>query len=331
MDVLGLVKIPGNTQLGSVCTNIAQGRMGRLLHYVSQIAGQLQFAGAVHHIDFHFQGLAAYAGPGQAGHQAYLVRTGQSVWEEFSYTQEFFQISAGNGDFLDILLGQQLHISLAADLANVSLQISDAGLPGIAADDLPDGVIGHFQLGLFKAMLLELLGEQMVLGDHQLLFIRIRAEFNDLHPVQQRSRHRIQGVGRGDEHHIRQIKGNFDIMIPVGTVLLSVQNFQKCRTGVTTVVRTHFVDFVQENHRIGGASLGHGGHDPSGHGSNVGLPMTTNIRLVMDAAQGNTNHLPVHAPGDGISNGGLAHTGRSHQTQNLVLTIRGHFLDGHRL
>ena len=180
-------------------------------------------------------------------------------------------------------------------------------------------------------MLFELLGDQMVLGDHQLFFIGIGAQLNDLHPVQQRSRHRIQSVGRGDEHHIGEVKGDLNVMVPIGTVLLSVQDFQKRRTGVTPVVGAHFIDFVQKQHRVGGSGLGHSGHDPPGHGTDIGLPMAPDVRLVMDTAQGNTNHFPVHAPGNGIRNGGFAHTGRAHQAQDLVLAFRGHFLDSHGL
>ena len=77
-----------------------------------------------------------------------------------------------------------------------------SGLPGIASNDFPDGIIGYPYLGFFQTVLLQLLGEQMILGDHQLLFIGIGAQFNDLHTVQQGSGHSVQGIGRGDEQNI---------------------------------------------------------------------------------------------------------------------------------
>ena len=53
--------------------------MGGFLHHVAQISGQLQLAGAVHNVDLHLQSLAAHGGPGQAGNQADLIRTGKPV------------------------------------------------------------------------------------------------------------------------------------------------------------------------------------------------------------------------------------------------------------
>ena len=45
--------------------------------------------------------------------------------------------------------------------------------------------------------------------------------------------------------------------------------------------------------------------------------MAPDIRFVMNTAQGDTDHLSVQAPGDGIGNGGFTHAGRSHQAKNL--------------
>ena len=210
--------------------------MGRLLHDVAQVAGELQLSGALHHIDFHFQGLAAYAGPGQARDQAHLVAARQTVRQEFADAQEVLQIAAGDGDFLWLLLGKQLHICLPANGPDFPLQVPNTGFPGIAADDLPNGVIRNAQLGLFQSVLFQLLGHQVILGNHELLFIGIGAQFDDLHTVQQGSGDGIQGVGGGDEHYIGQVEGNLNIMVPIGAVLLRIQHLQQRRAGVAPVV-----------------------------------------------------------------------------------------------
>ena len=157
----------------------------------------------------------------------------------------------------------------------------------------------------------------MIFGDHQLFLVAVGVQLDDLHPVQQGSGHRVQGIRRGDKHHIGQVKGNFQIMVPIGMVLLRVQHFQQGGAGVPPVIGAHLINFIQQQHRIGGAGLGHGSHDPSGHGAHIGLPVAPDVRFIMDAAQGDPNHFPVQAPGDGIGNGGFAHTGRSYQAQDL--------------
>ena len=72
-------------------------------------------------------------------------------------------------------------------------------------------------------MLLQLLGQQVLLGDLQLFLVGIAAQLDDLHPVQQGPGNRIQRVGCGNEHHLREVQRNFQEVIPEGVVLLAVQ------------------------------------------------------------------------------------------------------------
>jgi hypothetical protein len=58
------VELFGQSQLLRSRAHIAHCRLGRLLHYVAQFAGQHQLALAVHQGDFHRQDLAADLGPG---------------------------------------------------------------------------------------------------------------------------------------------------------------------------------------------------------------------------------------------------------------------------
>ena len=177
-------------------------------------------------------------------------------------------------------------------------------------------------------MLFQLLGNQVVLGDHELFFIRVGAKLDDLHTVQQRPGHGVQRIRRGDKQHVGQIKGDFQIMVTIVVVLFRVQHFQQSSTGIAAVVGTQFVDLVQQQHRIAAARLRHGGHDTAGHRADVGLPVSPDVRLVVNAAKGNSRHFPIQAPGDGIGNGGLAHAGRAYQTQDLGRHLGRHFPDG---
>ena len=329
MNILGFIEIRRHTQLLCIGTNITQGRMGGFFHHIAQVPGKLQLAGAIHHVDFYFQCFAANRGPGKAGHQSHLITAGQTVRQIFANTQEGFQVAAGYRDFFCVLPGEKLHIRFAAQFCQITLQITNAGFPGIAANDLPNGIIRDLQLTFFQAVLFQLLGNQMILCDHQLLFIRIRAQLNDLHTVQQRPRDRIQGIRGGDKQHIGKVKGDLNVVIPVGAVLFPVQHLQQGRTGIPPIVGTHFINLVQQDHRVGCSCLGHSGHNPAGHSAHISFSVAADVRLIMNAAQRNTNHFPVETSGDGIGNGGLSHTGRAHQTQNLVLTVRRHLAHRH--
>ena len=250
MNILGLVEIRSNTQFFRIGADIAQGRVGRLLHHVTQVAGKLQLAGALHDIDFHLQRLAADGGPSQPGYQTNLIVDRQAVRQELADAQETLHIGAGDGDLLRRFLLQNGHIRFAADLRKAPFQLPNAGFSGIAGNNLPNSIVCDPQLRLFQAVLFHLLGDQMVLSDHQLFFIGIGAQLNDLHTVQQGSGNRIQGIGSGNEDAIRKIVRDFQIVIAVGGILLAIQHFQQCRAGIAAVVGTHFIDFIQQKNRV---------------------------------------------------------------------------------
>ena len=86
----------------------------------------------------------------------------------------------------------------------------------------------------------------MILCDHQLFFIGVGTKLNDLHAVEQGSGDGIEGVGRGDKHHTGKIKGNFQIIIAIGCVLLAVEHLKKSCTGITTIIGAHLINLIQK-------------------------------------------------------------------------------------
>lgn len=86
------------------------------------------------------------------------------------------------------------------------------------------------------------------------------------------------------------------------------------------LVVAQLVDLVQQQQRVAGARLPHRGNDAAGHGSHVGLAVAADLRLVVDAAQGDAGQLPVEGPGHAHGDGGLAHAGRAHQAEDLPLS-----------
>ena len=58
--------------------------------------------------------------------------------------------------------------------------------------------------------------------------------------------------------------------------------------------------------------------------------MAADLRLVVDAAQGDAGHIPVNGLRHTGGNGGLAHAGRTYQTEDLSLQLRRQLLDGQK-
>ena len=76
------------------------------------------------------------------------------------------QSLAGNNDaFVEMFGFQELHGNLAADLGDAALEVADAGLPGVVADNGDDGVIRELDIGILQAVFLNLTGNKEILGD----------------------------------------------------------------------------------------------------------------------------------------------------------------------
>ena len=166
-------------------------------------------------------------------------------------------------------------------------------------------------------MLCKLLGQQVIFRNHQFFFIRIRTQFDNLHTIQQWARNCIQCIGSGNKHDLRKIIGNLQIMIPIGLVLLGIQYFQQSRTGIAPIIGAHFIDLVQQEQWVAALCLGQRCDHPTGHRTDIGLPMTADIRFIPHATQRNPSHISIQRSCDGICHRSLTYTGRAYQTKDL--------------
>ena len=147
VDVLFLVEVRVDPQLGHPAADIGEGRPCGLLHHVAQVAGQLHLAGAGDHVGLGLQQGPAHGGPGQAVDQAHLILQAVLLRVILPGTQEFFQVVPGHMGLL-VLLGDDAHGSFSAQGSDLPLQHTDAGLTGVGHDGLPDGRVGHPHLAL---------------------------------------------------------------------------------------------------------------------------------------------------------------------------------------
>ena len=219
--------------------------MGRLLHHIAQVAGQFNLAAAGHHIGLHLQQLTPHLGPGQAVDHAHQGLHGTPLRLIAAHTQHTLQAVTCNAYRLYIIC-HNTHCRLPAYSGQLPLQHADAGLPGVPGDNLPDGVVRDAQLAALQAVALELLGQQVPLGNLQLFLIGIAGQLNDLHPVQQGPGNGVCGVGGGDEEHVGQVKGQLQKVVPEGAVLFPVQHLQQRRGGITVDIGGQLVYLVQQ-------------------------------------------------------------------------------------
>ena len=131
---------------------------------------------------------------------------------------------------------------------------------------------------------LDLLLDQMALGDLDLLVLGIAFEPDDLHAVEQRLR-QVERIGGGDEHHVRKIVVDLQIMVLELVVLLRVKDLEQSRGGVAAEILAELVDLVEQEQRVGCAGLLQVRHDLARQGADIGAAVAANLGLVAHAAQ----------------------------------------------
>ena len=116
---------------------------------------------------------------------------------------------------------------LAADVADLALEVADAGFARVVADDVAQGVVGEADLLFGEAGGFALLLDQVLLGDLELFDLGVAGEAEDFHAVLQRAGDGVEDVGRGDEEHLREVVLDVEVVVLEGVVLLGVEHFEQ--------------------------------------------------------------------------------------------------------
>ena len=285
----------------------------RLLHDGSQISGAFDVSRAGHGNRFHPKQFTAGFRPGQSVDHA-LQRFVVDVFGQNFLVSEI-ALYVFVSDPLGILtVLHNVSGRFSADAGNTAFQIPHPRLVGVPGDDGIQGLVGNLKLLGGDAVPFSLTGNQVVLGDLYLFFGCVGGKLNDLHPVDQRARHRVQRVGGGDEYAVGEIKGQFHKMIAEGLILFTVQHLQHGGGRIPPAVGGHFVQLVQKNQGIHGFRLGQSVDDPAGHRGHIGFPVTADLCFIPHAAKGNPHIFPVQSLGKRSRHRGFANTGRPNKT-----------------
>ncbi len=159
------------------------------------------------------------------------------------------------------------------------------------------------------------------LGDLGLLDLRVAGQLQHLHAVAQRLGHRVQDVGRADEHHVRQVVLDVEVVVEERVVLFGVEHLEQGRRRVAAEVHRHLVDFVEEEQRVLRARLLHHLDDLAGERADVGAAVAADLRLVADPAERQPHEVPVHRPGDRLGERRLAHARGAGEGQDRGLGL----------
>ena len=130
----GVEEVGVGAVLGQVAQHVAVGDVRRLLHHLTELAGELEAAGeGVHLARLDGQGRPAHGGPGQAGDHPLPLE--HLLLAEERRPQVLLEVLHRDLHRLLVVL-QQLHRRLAHDAVQLLLELAHACLPGVALDHL---------------------------------------------------------------------------------------------------------------------------------------------------------------------------------------------------
>ncbi len=134
-------------------------------------------------------------------------------------------------------------------------------------------------------MRLELLDDEVALGDVELFLFGVAFDTDDFHPVEQWPGNGVKRIGRGHEKHVRQVVFDVEEMVVECTVLFRVEHLEQGRGGIAAKVSAHLVDFVEHEDWILRPGLAQVLDDLARHGTDVGAAVAADLRLVAHPAQ----------------------------------------------
>ena len=207
-----LEKFRFHKQLVGMGADVGMGGLDRFFHDVTQLTGQGQARLSLHQGGFDMQDLATHRCPGQTIDHTDLVVVQILLAQVFRRPQESMQPL---GSHLDAFLRTFRHLAghLATDRTDIAFQVAQAGFTGVLGNNLADDVIVKTDMLVLQPVFLDLARHQIALGDLQLLLLGVAGQADNLHTVAQGRRHRVDLVGRGDEHDVGEVIGLVDVMV----------------------------------------------------------------------------------------------------------------------
>ena len=108
-------------------------------------------------------------------------------------------------------------------------------------------------------------------------------------------------------------------------VLLGIEYFKQCRSGIALKVGTNFVYLIEYKDRIALLGFGYGLHNAAGHSTYIGATVTTYLGLIVKTAQRNAHILTMNGTCYTLTQRCFTYSGRAVKTQNRSMREVGKF------
>ena len=269
---------------------------------------------------FDLEKVAAKLCPSHAVDDTDLIFRRDALTNKLLLAHEGAEIFQCDAHALLLLAGDDL-CSLAAAFFNGAFQVSHTCLACVAIDEFKDRFIVHIKRFRAQTVLFHLLRNEMILSDSKFFGSRVGVQIDDLHTVEKGTRNRIEAIRRGDKHTVRKIDRELHKMIAEGLILLAVKYFQHRGGRVAAHIACHFIDLIKEDEGVIGLRFDERVDDSTGHGADVSLSVTADLRLIMHTAEGYAHEFTVNSACDGGGDGGLTRAGRADKANDLTAKL----------
>jgi hypothetical protein len=122
---------------------------------------------------------------------------------------------------------EDLTRDLAADAADLALEVTYAALHRVVVDDLSNRVLADLDVDVFETCVFLLARHEIAHRDVELFELGVTADLEDLHTIAERKRNATKRVRRGDEHHLGQVIVEIEVVIVEVVVLLRIEHLEQ--------------------------------------------------------------------------------------------------------
>src|SRR5580704_764421 len=205
VDVEAAIEVAWQPQSLRARAHVRHSGLRRLLHHITQLAGQRQLAFAVDDSSFRAKNRPAYFRPCQTRNQTDFATFMRQAVTELYYSQEIVYVFIGDRDVVVLAFLHHFSSYLAAHVADFPLQITHPSFPRVGTNQGPDGVVGEFDVLIRQPRLGHLLFHQELLRDLDLLRFGVTMQPQHFHAVLQSRGDGVHHIGGGDEKHLRKV------------------------------------------------------------------------------------------------------------------------------
>src|SRR5262245_58353385 len=252
-----------NAKIGGTILDDAERRLRALAHDFAELAGQDQPPATGRARGLDEQDVAADRSPGEAGGDAGNAGTHREYAFELGGPEHGRQIVNDDANRPAFAFGDA-HGGVAQGLADLTLETAHASFARVTLNDLAQRPITNLGLLRCQAVRLELATHKISARNLQLFVGRVARQPDDLHPVAQGSRDRVQEVGSRNENDATEVERHRQVVVAERAVLLRIQHLQERCAGIALDAGSELVDLVEHHHAVAGARLADGLNDVAG-------------------------------------------------------------------